>query len=106
MTKILPAYARQVAPDFSSIIKNNEVDGDKSGDNKLGFPQVLKEMINNTNELQHKASDVAQQFALGEVADIHEVMIAAEKAGVALELVMEIRNKLVEAYQELMRMPV
>ena len=77
-----------------------------SEDNKLGFPQVLEEVVNNTNDLQQKASVLAEKFVLGEVTDLHEVMIAAEEAGVALELVMEIRNKLVEAYQELMRMAV
>lgn len=72
----------------------------------MSFPQILKEMVNNTNELQHKAAEIAEKFVLGEISDIHEVMIAAEEAGVALELVMEIRNKLIEAYQELMRMQV
>jgi flagellar hook-basal body complex protein FliE len=101
MTKILPGYARQVVPEFASLAKKPEPE-----DNKLGFPQVLKEVVNNTNDLQQKASVLAEKFVLGEVTDLHEVMIAAEEAGVALELVMEIRNKLVEAYQELMRMAV
>lgn len=106
MTKILPCYARQVLPDFSALTRNENTDYDDKEAQKLGFPQVFKEMVNNTNELQHSAAAIAEQFALGEVTDIHDVMIAAEEAGVALELVMEIRNKLIEAYQELMRMPV
>ena len=106
MTKILPCYARQVLPDFSALARNENTDYDDKEAQKLGFPQVFKEMVNNTNELQHSAAAIAEQFALGEVTDIHDVMIAAEEAGVALELVMEIRNKLIEAYQELMRMPV
>ena len=88
-------------PEFSSLIKNEAKE-----DNKLGFPQVLKEMVNNTNDLQQKAGIIAEKFVLGEVTDIHDVMIAAEEAGVALDLVMEIRNKLIEAYQQMMRMPV
>lgn len=72
----------------------------------MSFPQILKEMVSNTNELQLKAAEIAEKFVIGEISDIHEVMIAAEEAGVALELVMEIRNKLIEAYQELMRMQV
>jgi flagellar hook-basal body complex protein FliE len=101
MTKILPGYARQVAPDLTQLARTNQKD-----ENNLSFPQVLKEMVNNTNDLQHTAATIAEKFALGEITDIHEVMIAAEEAGVALELVMEIRNKLIEAYQELMRMPI
>ena len=101
MTKILPGYARQVIPDFSSLAKSEQTD-----EKSLSFPQILKEMVNNTNDLQHKAAEIAEKFAVGEITDIHDVMIAAEEAGVALELVMEIRNKLIEAYQEMMRMPV
>lgn len=72
----------------------------------LSFPQIFKEMVGNTNELQNKAQLLAEKFVMGEVSDIHEVMVAAEEAGIALELVMEIRNKLIEAYQELMRLQV
>jgi flagellar hook-basal body complex protein FliE len=103
MIKILPGYTSQVAPDFSSLAKSQTKD---DPDKNLSFPQVFKEMVNNTNDLQGKAQDIAEKFALGEVTDIHEVMIAAEEAGVALDLVMEIRNKLLDAYQEIMRMQV
>ena len=102
MTKILPGYARQVVPDFTSL-GAEKTQKDKS---HLSFPEVFKELVNNTNDLQSQAAEIAERFAIGEVTDIHDVMIAAEEAGVAMELVMEIRNKLVEAYQELMRMPV
>lgn len=102
--KILPGYVKQITPEFSSLAKNVSVEDEEA--KKLGFPQVFKELVNNTNDLQMNAADIAEKFVLGEITDIHEVMIAAEEAGVALELVMEIRNKLVEAYQELMRMPI
>ena len=101
MTKILAGYARQVVPNFTSLVNKTEKD-----EKAASFPEVLKELVTNTNDLQAQAADIAEKFALGEVTDIHDVMIAAEEAGVALELVMEIRNKLVEAYQEMMRMSV
>ena len=101
MTKILPGYARQVIPDFTSLVNKTEKD-----EKTIGFPEVLKEMVKNTNDLQAQAADIAEKFALGEVTEIHDVMIAAEEAGIAMELVMEIRNKLVEAYQEMMRLAV
>lgn len=104
MTKILPGYAQQVAPDFSALAK--AADKTDASEEKLTFPQIFKEMVNNTNDLQTQAQDLAEKFALGEVTDIHEVMVAAEEAGVALDLVMEIRNKLIDAYQELMRLQV
>jgi flagellar hook-basal body complex protein FliE len=101
MTKILPGYARQVVPNFTSLVNKTEKD-----EKTVSFPEVLKEMVKNTNDLQSQASEIAEKFALGEVTEIHDVMISAEEAGIALELVMEIRNKLVEAYQEMMRMSV
>ena len=101
MTKILPGYARQVVPNFTSLVNKTEKD-----EKTLGFPEVLKEMVKNTNDLQAQAADIAGKFVLGEVTEIHDVMIAAEEAGIAMELVMEIRNKLIEAYQEMMRMAV
>ena len=102
MTRILPGYARQVMPDFTAIAKTEP----KPEENKLSFPDIFKEMVTNTNDLETQATSIAEKFALGEVTDVHEVMIAAEEAGIALEMVMAIRNKLIEAYQEMMRMPV
>jgi len=103
MTKILPGYYHQVVPDLSGLAGASPKIDEKEN---LSFPQIFKEMIGNTNELQGKAQLLAEKFVMGEVSDIHEVMVAAEEAGIALELVMEIRNKLIEAYQELMRLQV
>jgi flagellar hook-basal body complex protein FliE len=101
MTKILPGYRPFTLPDSRA----QKLD---TGDLKSSqsFGKIFKDLISDTNELQSEAARIAEKFALGEIADVHEVMIAAEKAGVAFELVMEIRNKLVEAYQEFMRMQV
>lgn len=90
-----------MAPDFSAIANKPAKD-----EKNLSFPDIFKQMINNTNDLQAQAANIAEKFITGEVTEIHDVMIAAEEAGVALNLVMEIRNKLIEAYQEMMRMPV
>ena len=58
------------------------------------------------NELQSHSGEVERQALQGTVEDIHQVMIAAEEAGIAFELLVELRNKLIEAYHELMRMQV
>ena len=63
-------------------------------------------MVNDVNELQVNAGELREQLISGESGDLHQVMIAAEEAGVAMELLIEVRNKLVDAYQQLMRMPV
>ncbi|UCC80870.1 MAG: flagellar hook-basal body complex protein FliE [Candidatus Zixiibacteriota bacterium] len=101
MTKILPGYRPFTLPDSrAQKLDTGDLKSTKS------FGQIFKDLISDTNKLQSDAARIAEKFALGEIADVHEVMIAAEKAGVAFELVMEIRNKLVEAYQEFMRMQV
>lgn len=100
MTKILPGYYPFNLPDSRAIkLPATKVESES-------FGRIFKDLLSETNELQSEAGKIAEKFALGEISDIHEVMIAAEKAGVAFELVLEIRNKLIEAYQEMMRMQV
>lgn len=67
------------------------------------FSEMLKQTLGEVNQLQHEAGESIQRLATGEIQDVHQVMIAAEEATVAFELMMEIRNKLMEAYQEVMR---
>lgn len=68
------------------------------------FGTLLKEMVQDVNSLQHQAVDKEKQFLRGEISDVHEVMIAAEEASVAFDLLMEIRNKLLDSYNQIMRM--
>ena len=70
------------------------------------FSDTLKKFITDVNTLQNKASKAGEKLAAGEITDVHEVMIAVEKANTSMELMLEMRNKIVEAYQEIMRMPV
>lgn len=70
------------------------------------FKDTLGEYLNSVNSSIQEAGATASKMATGEVTDIHEVMIAAEKASVGLELVVEIRNKLLDSYREFMRMQV
>ena len=68
------------------------------------FGQFLTEAIGDVNRLQQQAGDKVQAFATGGSLDVHEVMIAVEQAGTALALTTQVRNKLVDAYQEIMHM--
>ena len=70
------------------------------------FKSSLTGMINQVQGLQEKAAQAQTRLVSGEVEDVHKVMIAAEEASVAFEMMMEVRNKLLEAYQEIMRMQV
>ncbi len=71
-----------------------------------GFSKVLGDMVNGVNDLQLKANKSIQDFVTGESKGIHEVMIAVEKSSISFQFLNQIRNKAVEAYQEVMRMQV
>jgi len=71
---------------------------------KEGFGDLLKDMVSGVNDLQHEAAAKEEQFLKGEITDVHQVMIASEEASVAFDLLMEIRNKLLDSYKEIMRM--
>jgi flagellar hook-basal body complex protein FliE len=73
---------------------------------KTSFEQVFKDFVTDVNTLQKKAGRAIDQMASGEVRDIHQVMTAVEEAGIALDLMLEIRNRVLEGYQEIMRMQV
>jgi len=72
----------------------------------VSFTDILKEGLGQVNSLQFAADDLAAKFAAGETDNIHEVMIAGQKADMALQLAVALRNKLIEAYQEITRMQI
>jgi flagellar hook-basal body complex protein FliE len=68
------------------------------------FANALKEAIGAVDGLQKQSEAAQASFARGEPVDLHEVLIKVEEAEVAFKAMMEVRNKLVEAYREIMRM--
>lgn len=70
------------------------------------FGQVFSEALGEVNRLQQNAEQASLNLAAGKVQDVSEVVIAAEKATVALQLTMQVRNKIVDAYKEVMQMQV
>lgn|SRR5690554_2959099 len=82
-------------------LKNPEIHNNSN----LNFQDFLKQAISEVNDMQISADSQAIGFAAGQPnIDIHEVMIGMEQAHLALQLTIEVRNKVVEAYQEIMRM--
>ena len=71
-----------------------------------GFQEQLKDLIQSVNSDMQTSEKMAEDFAAGRINNIHETMVAAEKAAIAFRLVGSIRNQFLEAYQEVMRMPV
>lgn len=70
------------------------------------FSSFLKDSIEKVNQTQIESDKMTEKLALGQDVDLHQVMIASQKASVTMQLTLEVRNKAVEAYQEMMRMQV
>jgi len=68
------------------------------------FDDMLKGFMTDVNKMQQTADTSIQKMVSGEVKDVHQVMLAVEEAKVAFNLMLEIRNKTMEAYNELIRM--
>lgn len=75
------------------------------GGNK-NFGEFLTEALGDVNKLQNDSAKASFDLAAGKLQDISQVTIAAEKANIALQLTMQVRNKMIDAYQEVMRMQV
>ncbi len=70
------------------------------------FGKMLENAIGEVNKAQLNAGDMSTRFAAGEPLDVHQVMIAGQEASVMLNMAMQVRNKLVDGYQEIMRVNV
>jgi flagellar hook-basal body complex protein FliE len=96
--RLVPGLIEQVAGSPNKITNpTSEEDGK--------FSQLFADLINGVNDLQHEAGAAQEALMAGEPVELHEVMIKAEQSGVAMDLLLEIRNKLISAYSEVMRMP-
>ena len=79
---------------------------DNTDNAKIPFSEYLNEALNNTNQLLLDSDQTAADFAAGKTDNIHQVEIAAEKADIALQFTTQIRNKILDAYNEIMRMQI
>ncbi|SFL78075.1 flagellar hook-basal body complex protein FliE [Halanaerobium salsuginis] len=70
------------------------------------FADFLKEKLGEVNNLQKNSEAMTASFAAGETDNIHDVMIAAEKAKIAVNLTTAVQNKVIDAYNEIMRLQV
>lgn len=91
---------------LSSISKVGLPDIDKTDSVEGSFANYLKEALTKVSDLEKESTALTEAFAAGNTDNIHQVLIAAEKAGVALQFTMQIRNKIMDAYSEIMRMQI
>lgn len=89
-----------VTPSVTQTASTNNVKSDAS------FSTMLKDAINNVSESQTTSDIYTNKLVNGQDVELQDVMIAAQKANVTLNTALSVRNKAVEAYQEIMRMTV
>jgi flagellar hook-basal body complex protein FliE len=87
---------------ISSIPKITDVNK-TSGTN---FSDILREALNKVNDLQIESQNITDSFLSGETDNIHNVMIASSKANLALQMTIQVRNKVMDAYNEIMNMQI
>jgi flagellar hook-basal body complex protein FliE len=92
-------------PNIDSPVSDKQINKALKDTND-SFGNMLTKAISDVNTLQSEAGRAVDTMVRGEATDLHEVMIAVEKARTSFDLLMEVRNKTIDMYRELMRMQV
>jgi len=93
---------------ISKVLSNNDIKDFNVDKNqkKINFGEILNEALNKVNDDQNFADEMDRMLATGEVDNVHEVTIAAQKAQLTLNLAVEIKSQLMDAYKEIMRLQI
>lgn len=95
-----------IRPTLPSLDSSAKTSGGRSEQKALSFKELLQEAFDSANRAQWDAERAAELLATGQIEDIHQVTILTEKANLSLQLMISIRNKVIDAYQEISRMQV
>jgi flagellar hook-basal body complex protein FliE len=90
-----------VSPSLERGVGGKKVSHDPISD----FKKILNKSVRETNDLFAQADQATQAMAFGQ-KDVHQAMIALEQANLAFQLMIQVRNKIISAYEEIMRMQV
>lgn len=86
---------------------SSDINALKINESSNNFGNMLSQALNNVNDLQQASGDKKRAFEMGDTSvTLSEVMVASSKSGIALDATIQVRNKFVEAYKEIMSMPV
>lgn len=88
------------------ISNGGQAKAGKPEEGAKSFGEILGESLKEVNSLQLEADKAIEDFATGQTKNVHETMIALNKADTAFKMTMQVKNKIVEAYQEIIRMQV
>ncbi len=89
-----------------SVGHASQPSADRTSGTGLSFEELLGNSMKKVNALQVESDDLVNKLATGDVDDISRVVLASQRAEFALRMITEVRNKLLDAYQQLGRMPV
>lgn len=90
---------------LDSLANTGSIPKEKQVNRSDSFGDMLGDALNEVNQLKIEADEAIDNLAAGKQKDIHQTMIDLEKADVAFQLLMQIRNKIIAAYETVMRMP-
>ncbi|MCD6153824.1 MAG: flagellar hook-basal body complex protein FliE [Syntrophobacterales bacterium] len=92
--------------DLMPPISDSQKESGKVREDDGSFGKILKDKVKEINKLQLDANSAIAKVELGDSGSIHEAVIAMEKASISFKTMLQVRNKILEAYQEVMRMQV
>ena len=99
---IAPITALPSLPSVTSVTAPNAT----GAPDTESFSQLVSDGLNNVQQAQSTADNLAQQAATGDLTDLHDYMIASTQAQLATDLTVTVRNKAVDSFNEIMRMQV
>lgn len=90
----------------TSLISSIDSTGTSTQSLGAAFAKYLNEALAKVSDIEKESTALTESFAAGETDNIHQVLIAAEKAEIALQFTMQIRSKIMDAYNEIMNMQI
>ena len=97
----IPSKVR-LAPELEKALQKSKAQATE----KASFGDMLMEKIQNVDQMQQQADVAVSDVATGKSKNLHEAVLTMEMADTSLRLMVTVRNKALEAYQEIMRMPI
>lgn len=96
--RLIPGLVERTESKSSAVSLPAAVDQPK-------FSDMVTDLLQSVNGVQNEAAAIQQAYLAGEEVELHQMMIKAEEAGISMDLLLEIRNRLIDAYNDLMKMP-
>lgn len=95
----------KIDPKILNSIQSQQIGAKKTTENSsVDFKNILMDALDEVNDAEKTAQSIDEMLAVGDVDNIHELRIEAMKADLTLNLAVEVRNKVIDAYNEIMRL--